>query len=152
MARRKVLTKIVVALCALGVLGFLFMRSVRDSRSTPYTVDRQMLGGWTLAVMPAAGPSAPVLVLRPPSALVMGLFDQLFRRAMESLGVPAPIAMPLVLQGEFNRAFEGRVAPEALLAAARNAGLESLTWKPRCLGYRRLSNPSATQQLYFVLF
>jgi hypothetical protein len=152
MAQRKTLTKIAVALAALGALGFLFMRSVRDSRSAPYTVQRQSLDNWTLALTPRSGPNAAMLVLRPPTTLVTGLFDQIFRRAMESLSVPAPMALPLVLQGEFDRAFAGRVAPEALLAAARSAGLESMTWQPRCLGYRRASNPTATQQLYFILF
>ena len=39
-----------------------------------------------------------------------------------------------------------------LLAAARSAGLEGATLQPRCLGYRRVSDPGGTRQLYFLLF
>lgn len=65
--------------------------------------------------------------------------------------MPMVPAIPLVLKGEFDRAFAGGVTPNALIAAARSAGLESGSVAPRCLAYRRVSEPGATRQLYFVL-
>jgi hypothetical protein len=56
------------------------------------------------------------------------------------------------MKGEFDRTFAGSVSPEALIAAARSAGLDSGRLVPRCLAYRRVSEPGATRQLYFVLF
>jgi hypothetical protein len=152
MARSNRLIKILVALGALAGLGFLFVRSARDSRANPYTVEPAQLQGWTVALEPAAGPTAPLLVLQAPPDLSNGLFRQVFARAMESLSMPVPAAIPLLLKGEFDRAFAGHLTPEALVAAARSAGLESAALQPRCMAYRRVSNPDRTRQLYFVLF
>lgn len=152
MARSNRPIKILVALVALAIFGFLFVRSARDSRANPYTLERAQLQGWTVALEPAAGPSSPLLVLTPPPELLRGLFNQVFSRAMESLSTPVPGAIPLLLKGEFDRAFAGHVTPEALVAAARTAGLESTTPQPHCMAYRRVSTPERTRQLYFVLF
>jgi len=152
MARSNRLIKIVVALGVLTGLAFLFVRSARDSRANPYTVERAQLQGWTVGLEPASGPSSPLLVLRAPPELSNGLFRQVFARAMESLSMPDPGAIPLLLKGEFDRAFAGHLTPEALVAAARNAGLESSAPQPHCMAYRRVSNPDRTRQLYFVLF
>ena len=152
MARLNRPIKILIALVALAIFGFLFVRSARDSRANPYTLERAQLQGWTVALEPAAGPSSPLLVLTPPPELLSGFFNQVFARAMESLSTPAPGAIPLLLEGEFDRAFAGHVTPEALVAAARTAGLESASLEPRCMAYRRVSNPDRTRQLYFLLF
>lgn len=152
MARSKLLGKFVVALVVLTGLGFFFVRSVRESRSAPYTVKLVHLRNWTVAIEPASSPNAPMLTLRPPEDLSSDLFRQLFARAMESLAAPSPAAMPVVLQGEFNRVFAGHLTPDALVAAARDAGLESGPVEARCLAYRRVSEPGSTRQLYFVLF
>jgi hypothetical protein len=152
MPRSKRPLKILVALIALAVLAFLFVRSARDSRANPYTIERARLQGWTVAIEPASAPGAPLLVWQAPPDLSNGLFQQLFARAMESLAMPVPGAIPLLLKGEFDRAFAGHLTPDALLAAARNAGLESAPPQPHCMGYRRLSSPERTRQLYFVLF
>ncbi len=141
MARSNALIKIAVALAVLAGLGFLFVRSVRNARSEPYTVERERLRGWTVALEPASSPNDPMLVLRPPPELASGLFHQVFVRSMESLNQSNPAAIPLVLQGEFDRAFAGRATPDALVAAARSAGLDSAAMKPRCLAYRRVSAP-----------
>jgi len=147
------LLRIVVALGAVGVLGFLFMRSVRGTRAQPYTVDARDLRGWSLEIVTdRAGATAPLLVLRPPGGLVHGLYDQLFKRAMDSLSTPEPAAIPIVLRGEAGSALVGAGAPDALLAAARNAGIDERAFRPRCLGYRRVSEPTRTRQLYFLLF
>lgn len=152
MARSKRLFKIPIALGLLAVLAFVFVRSARDSRANPFTVERAQLTGWRLGIEPVSGPSSPLLVLQAPPDLSNGLFRQLFSRAMESLNMPVPGAIPLLLAGEFDRAFAGRMTPEALLEAARGAGLESAALQPRCMVYRRVSSPERTRQVYFALF
>jgi hypothetical protein len=144
--------KIVVALGVLAVLGFLFVRSVQDARSTPYTIEPEHVRNGLVVFEPASSPTEPVLALRPPQELAIGLFRQVFARSMESLSAPTPPGIPLLLQGEFDRAFAGRVTPDALVAAARDAGLESAELEPRCLAYRRVSEPGVTRQLFFVVF
>ncbi len=152
MARSKALIKILVALAVFAGVGFLFVRSLRNTQSEPYTVERQRLRGWTVALEPASSPAEPMLVLRPPPELASGLFHQVFVRSMESLNAPNPAAIPLVLRGEFDRAFAGRATPDALVAEARSAGLDSAVMEPRCLAYRRVSAPGVIRQLYFVIF
>ena len=152
MARSNTFTKIVVTLIALAGLAFLFWRSVQSSRSSPYTAELGRLRNWTLAIEPATGPAAPVLALRPPPEFAMGLFNQVFARTMESLSVPGVSGMPLLLRGEFDRAFSARTPLEALADVARRAGLESVPLKPVCLASRRVSAPGVTRQLYFVIF
>jgi hypothetical protein len=152
MARSNRFIKIPIALVLLGVVAFLFVRSARDSRANPFTVERAQLAGWTLGIEPASGPSSPLLVLQAPPDLSNGLFRQLFSRAMESLSMPVPAAIPLLLEGEFDRAFAGRMTPEALLDVARSAGLGAGALQPRCMVYRRVSSPERTRQIYFALF
>lgn len=144
--------KLAVGLGALAVFGFLFMRSLEDARTTPYTVEPRHLRGWTLALEPATSANEPLLVLRPAPELAAGLFRQVFARAMESLNTPVAPAMPLVLRGEFDRGVGDQLTQEALLAAARTAGLERARITPRCLVHRRVSAPGDTRQAYLVLF
>jgi hypothetical protein len=143
--------KIVVVLAVLTGLGFLFVRSATQSRAEPYKVPREHLTRWTVTLVPPSSASPSLLVLRPPAGLVGGLFQQIFARAMESLASPGWEGMPLLLRSEAAR-FGDQVAPEVLLAAARDAGLDGATLQPRCLGYRRVSDPGGTRQLYFLLF
>jgi hypothetical protein len=149
---RSALIKILIGLAALAVLGVLFVRSVHDARSAPYTVAREHLQNWVLVLEPQTSATAPMLVLRPPVELVSSIFRQLFSRAMESLSTPATPGMPLVLQGEHDLALAGRLTPDAILDTARDAGLESTAFEPHCLAYRRHSEPRATRQLYYLLF
>ena len=148
----KVLLKVVVVLAGVVVLGYLFVQSASDVRAEPYSVPRAHLEGWTLALEAGARPADPMLVLRPGPELVHGLFRQVFSRAMESMNMSTTAAIPLLLRGEYDRALAGRVTPEALLASAREAGLERAALVPRCLGYKRLSEPGSVRQLYFALF
>ena len=150
--RTNPLIKIVVALALLAGVGFLFVRSVRDTRAEPYTIDRTRLQQWTVTIEPASTPTAPMLSLRVSPELASSLFRQVFTRMAESLNAPAVPAVPLVLQDEFARAFLGRVTPEALADAARQAGLESSVLEPRCMAYKRESAPGVTRQVYVVLF
>ena len=149
--RWPLLTRVIVILGILVVLGFLFERSLQDTRSEPYTVAADRGGGWKVALEPASNPTV-ALTLRPMTDLVPDLFSQVFKRAMESLTRPTDEGIPLVLRDEYDRAFAGRTTPEALAAAARDAGLETATIAPRCLGYRRISEPRRTRQVYFALF
>jgi hypothetical protein len=150
--RSNTLIKIGLALGVVAALGVLFVRSILQERSKPYTVGREHLRQWTLALERASSPNAPMLLLRPVPELVPELFHDIFARAMESLSAPTAPALALVLQGEFDRAFAGHVTPEALLEAARAAGLGSSPLEPRCLVHRYVSDPGAERQAYFVLF
>lgn len=144
--------KVAVALAAIVGLGYLFVQSASDVRAEPYTMPRAHLQGWTLWLEPGARPTDPMLALRPRAELVHGLFRQVFARAMESMYMSETAAIPVLLQGEFDRAFAGRVPPAALLAAGREAGLETATIEPTCIGYERHSEPGSIRQLYYAVF
>ena len=150
----KRVVRIGVGLALLVVLGFLFLRTVRGTRAEPYSIAPGNLGPWTLTIVSGARPNEPMLLLRPPPELMSGLFDQLFKRAMESMGQPALPGIPLVLQGELTRAQAGHptLAPESVMAAAREAGLDSLSPKPICVAHRRTTTGGDRQQLYFAIF
>ncbi len=60
--------------------------------------------------------------------------------------------VPVILAGEYERALAGRYSPEALLQAARTAGLESAEFTPICVAVRRVSEPGGTRQVHFVIF
>ena len=141
--------KFLAALAAIGVLGVLFVRSAQSSRAEPFTVARADLSWWTLALEPEG---ASLLSLRPHPELAPPLGTQIFRRAGESLNYPNPPGLPLMLRSEFDRAALGRIGPDALLALARDAGIEQARFEPRCMGRRRISEPGVVRGVYFVLF
>ena len=147
----KTLFKVVVALVAVGALAVLFVRSAQSTRSEPFTIARQDLPGWTLTLAPADDPLGALLSITPKAGLMSSLSNQLFARMGESLHYP-PAAMPVVLRREFQDAMAGTVTPQALLAAARDAGLESATFRPQCMAQRRLSSPGLVRAVYFVVF
>jgi hypothetical protein len=149
---RRLLTRLLILVAVLGVLGYLFVRSLHDTRTAPYTMAPQHVEGWTLALYESSRGSEPYLVLQPPRQLMTSLSRQIFTRAMESQSVPATPGIPLVLRAEFERAFADQLTPAALVEAARLAGIEQETIRPRCLGMRRESRPGQTRQLQFVLF
>jgi hypothetical protein len=151
-ARRTVLIKVIVSLVALGLLGVLFVRTAQNVRAEPYEIPRDRLAHWTLALEPASSPSGMLLALRPQPDLMPALFSQVFSRSGESLSGPSPAAMPLVLQSELARPMAATVTPEALLAVARAAGLESAAFEPRCMAHRRVSEPGMTRQVFFLRF
>jgi hypothetical protein len=149
------LIKAGVGLVLLTVLVVLFMRSVRGTRAEPYSVGRDSLQPWTLAYATGGGRNDPMLVLRPPPELPSALFGQLFKRAMESMSAPATPGIPLMLRAELLRAQAGHPAltPEAIMMAARDAGLGGAPPLPRCLAHRRAgASGGDREQLYFVLF
>ena len=149
--KRSLIVKLAIGLVALTAFGFLFMRSLQDARATPYTVAQQHLSKWTLALEPASGADDPLLVLRPVPELAAGIFRQVFARAMESLNAPVGPAIPIVLRGEFDRIVGDQLSRDALVAAARSAGLETAMITPKCLVHRRRSEPGLTKQAYFLL-
>jgi hypothetical protein len=148
---RRVLVKIVVALVVVAGLGAAFIKTVLSSRSAPYTVLASSLGPWRLAIEAGAQPNDPVVLLEPPPGIARDLFDQVFKRSMESMQMPATAGIPLLLAGELTRA-GGGLSPDAALALARQAGLESSPPAPRCIGHRRAPEPDARQQVYFAIF
>ncbi len=150
--RRTVLIKLILGIVALAVFSVLFIRSVRNTGAAPYTMARSDLAGWTVALAPDAATSGVVLGLWPPNSMPRPLFSQLFSRSGLSLSGPNPVAMPLVLKGEYDRALAGTLTPEALLGMAKESGLESIQPKPVCMATRRVSEPGLTRELFFVRF
>ena len=151
--RQSTLIKIVLGLAAVTLFAVLFIRSVRNAGAQPYTMGRAQLGAWTVALPPTPEASGVVLALWPPITLAPPLFSQIFSRSGLTLSGPNPVAMPLVLTGEFDRAGMGRtLSPEALVQLARESGLESMQPKPTCLANRRISQPGSTREVFFVRF
>lgn len=150
--KKHLLVKIAVGVLAIGAFAVLFMRSIEDTRSEAYTLVGAHLGRWTLALEETSRPNDPLLVLRPSPELAAGLFRQIFSRAMESLNSPTAPSIALVLRGEYDRVVGEQLTRDALLAAARAAGLETTALLPRCLVHRRISEPGGVRQAYFVLF
>jgi hypothetical protein len=148
----KVVVRIAMALGALVALGYGIMHSARSSRAQAYSVPQTHLRNWTLSVEIGNRPDDPVLMLRPSSELMSDLFDQTFKRSMESMRAPETGGIPLVLEGELERAGSERISPDELLAMARRAGLEATPPQPRCMGHRRAPEPNTRQQVYFAIF
>ena len=148
----KALKTVLVLAVVLAVVGFLFVRSLRSTRSEPYPIQASHLRGWKLSVETSASPTGAVLTLRPPPALSPALFKQIFERAMESLAAPGVPGLPLVLAHEFEQAFVGQVPLDRLLDLARNAGLEREPLEAVCVAHRRVSDPGVTRFVYAAAF
>jgi hypothetical protein len=147
----KTLLKVTIALAAVGVFAVLFARSLQSSRAEPFTIARQDLTGWTLTLSPDVDQLDSLLSITPKASLTPPLSRELFARMGESLHYP-PAAMPIVLRSEFQRAMAGALTPEVLLTAARDVGLESAVFQPRCMAQRRVSAPGSVHGVYFLLF
>jgi hypothetical protein len=148
----KLLVKLVIGIALAAGFFYMFLRTAHDVRSEPYTVSAAHLQTWTWATESGARGTSPVLVLRPPQDLGGGLFGQIFQRMMESMKGSTGAGVPIVLRDEYEFALAGRYTPEALLDAARAAGLDQGPFTPVCVATRRVSQPGLTRQLYFVLF
>jgi hypothetical protein len=144
--------KVLVALLVVAGLGFAFVKTVRSSRSAPYVIQAASAGRWRLVMVGGSRPNDPVLVLEPPAGVSRDLFDQVFKRSMESMAAPETAGIPLVLRREVERAGAAAPSMDEILALARQAGLEATPPDPRCMGHRRLPEPDTRQQLYFALF
>lgn len=149
--RRNSLVKVVAALAVFTGLGFLFLKTVRDARAEPYTVRREHLRNWTVAVAETQNSMGAVVALRPPPELPSSLFQQIFRRSMESLISPGNAGVPLILRSEFESAFAGVVSVDDLAAVGTEAGLASATIAPVCLVVRRMTGPREARQIFLLL-
>jgi len=147
----KTLLKVTIALVAVGVFAVLFVRSVRSSLGEPFTISRQVLTGWTLTLTSEGDQLGSLLSIAPAAGSMRPVSTELFARMGETLHYPQA-AMPIVLRSEFQRAMAGTLAPEALLDTAREAGLESATFQPRCMAARRISEPGAVRAVFFLVF
>jgi hypothetical protein len=56
------------------------------------------------------------------------------------------------LRGEYDRDVGDQLTQEALLAAAKAAGMEGTAPAPRCLVHRHVSEPGGVRQVYLVFF
>ena len=148
----KLIVRIAIALVVIAGFFYLFLRTAHDVRTEPYAVSSRHLQSWTLTMETATRGSSPVLTVRPPQELASGLFGQIFQRMMESMKGSVGTGLPLVLRDEYELGLAGRYTPQALLDAARDAGLENTPFTPVCVATRRISQPGLTRQLYFVLF
>ena len=146
------LVKLGVGVAAVIVLPWLFLKTARDTIAEPYEVDDTTLTGWRLVLTDPGQPAISVLGLRPPPSLVPGLFDQLFKRTMESMTSPGADILPIVLQSEFQSGLRAVLGPDEMLQAARDAGIEEGRLEPVCMGVKRDRSFGRSRQLYFVLF
>jgi hypothetical protein len=144
------LIKVAVGLAAIAVLVVLIVRSARDVSGQPYTIPRDQLAAWKVAIDPASAASGVLLALRPPSTLGPPLFTQIFSRSGQSLSGPESVGMPLVLKSELDGAAIGSFGPDALLTLARESGLESMAPRPLCMASRRVSQPGSTREVFFL--
>jgi len=143
--RNSWVTRIAIGAVLLLVLGWLFMRSVRDVRSTPYTVRAADLRGWQVVT---EGDRETVVGLQPPSSLTADLFKQVFARNMESITSSASPQIPVVLGLE---ATGLNIQPAPLASIVTETGLGSAPLVPTCFGSRR-TDPPASHDYYFVHF
>jgi hypothetical protein len=151
-ARRSGLVKAAIGIVVAGGLGVLFVRSAQNVRAEPFEVPRDRLAHWTLVVEPPSSPSGVVLALQPQRELAASLFNAVFSRTGESMSGPVPAQMALVLRSEIDPRAAAAPTTDALLALARESGLESATLQPQCMAHRRISAPGITRQMHFVLF
>ena len=151
MATRRSVVKVVVAVAGVALLGLVFASTLRDVAAEPYSVGGDDLRRWSVVLSQRPDPGGALLSLRPPAALPMGLFDQVFQRTMESFVTPAEPGIPLVLQDEFDRSLAGAVSADELAALARESGLEAAVLDPECMAVHRTASRREQQQ-FFVLF
>ena len=144
------LLKVGAAAIVLVALSWLFINSIRSTNSEPYTVASSALSGWRIA--PGSPGDPGVVVLQPPRDLAAPLFQQIFKRTMQSLTAPAVPTLPLVLRGEFADSLQGVHSIGDVIRMAREAGLESARFEPVCLARRRDSVPGRSDELFFVAF
>ena len=150
--RRSTFVKIGVGVVAIGVLPWLFLKTALDTIAAPYAVDEAMLTRWRLVLTDAGQPGVSVLGLQPPPLLVPALFDQVFKRTMESMMAPSADILPVVLHSEFQNGLGAAMSMEDLLHAARDAGLEEARLEPVCMGVKREPFVGRSRQIYFVFF
>ncbi len=137
-----------VTLAIVTGLAVLFLKTVRDAGSAPYTIRRAHLQGWAVTLAQRDDPLGALLALRPPPELAMSVSQQIFRRHTDTLVAPAVRSVPLLLWSEFERAFGERVSADELVEVAEGDAIARSTFEPVCLGVRSRSSG----RTYFVIF
>ena len=148
----KLLRNVVIAALIVSGLGWLFLKTIRDTNAEPYTIERGDLSGWTLAIEDPQFGGPGVLVFQPPVGRPAELFRQIFLRAGLSMAGPSRPSMPVVLRSEYGKDAAAALSPDRLLEAARATGIEREPLEARCMVVRRESSSSAPSQRFFVLF
>jgi hypothetical protein len=148
-SRQKLLVRVAIVLAAVLVLSWLFIRTLRNANSAPYSADGAFLTNWRIVTGQNREPG--VVSLQAPSQLTADLFRQLFERTMQSLAAPARPTVPLVLQGEYDESLQGVHSVDNIVNIAREAGLESARFNVVCMAQRHESAPGRNAQLFFVV-
>ena len=92
--------------------------------------------------------------MKPPEPLLQQLFTEASRHAgknEEVTPVPHP-ALPLVLRSEFDEGLQGVYGTDSVLRIAREAGIETSTFRPVCLAHRTATGTAGRAEVYFVPF
>jgi hypothetical protein len=148
----KFLRKAILLALIVAGLGWLFLRTIRQTNAEPYTIDGEDVSGWTLALEDPEFGGHGVLVLQPPVGMPAELFRQIFLRSGLSMAGPARPSMPIVLRSEYGKDVAAVLSPDQLLEAARATGLERERLEPRCMVVRHESSSGPPSQRFFVLF
>ena len=133
-------------------LGWLFLKTIRETNAEPYTLDGADLSGWTLALEDPAFGGPGVLVWQPPVGMPAELFRQIFLRSGLSMAGPPRPSVPIVLQSEYGKDAAAVLSPAQMLEAARATGIERERLVPRCMVVRRESSGGPQSQRFFVIF
>ena len=149
MLSRRTVFKVIAALVALAVGGWLFITSLRNTNSAPYRANLAALSSWTLIVGDGSEPG--VVGLQPAAEFSSELFRQVFQRTMQSLASPSRPAIPLVLQGEYAESLQGVMSVDNILQVARLVGLQDARFEPVCMASLQRTDAGRTSELYFVL-
>jgi hypothetical protein len=148
----RIVRKAVLLVLIVSGLGWLFLKTVRETNAEPYTIDREDLSGWTLALEDPVVGGPGVLVLQPPVGMPAELFRQIFLRSGLSMAGPARPSMPIVLRSEYGKDVAAALSPPEMLEAARATGLERERLEPRCMVARQESSSGPPSQRFFVIF
>lgn len=150
--RQKLLLKLGIAAVAVAVFGLLFVRSVKQTAAEPYVLNQAAMTGWRLSLEPPDERSLAILSLRPPVHSVTELFQEIFRRTMQSLRALDPPLVPLVLLSEYNIALRRVFSGSELLDQAETLGLGGARFTPVCVAVRRELRDGQPRELFYILF
>jgi len=148
----KIVRKAILVLVIGSALGWLFLKTVRETNAEPYTVDREHLSGWTLALEDPQFGGPGMLVLQPPVGMPAELFRQIFLRSGLSMAGPSRPSMPVVLRSEYGKDVAAVLSSAQMLETARATGLERETLQPTCMVLRQESSSGPPSQRFFVVF
>ena len=139
----------VAALILLCVAGVAWLLVGRHSE-TAYTIPVTSLPNWTLVTSDGTDPW--VVAMKPPEPLLQHLLAELrTRKSGQITPVPHP-ALPLVLRSEFDEGLQGVYGTDSVLRIAREAGIETSTFRPVCIAHRVRTGPAGRAEVYFVPF